>query len=100
VSEPIPVSIDPDLADLIPRYLESRREDVERITAALASGGWDTIRRLGHSMRGMGASYGFQRITDFGGAIEDAAPNQDRGAVEATLASLADYLQRVEPTYD
>lgn len=49
------VRVDPDLADLIPGFLESRRRDMGRIWEALARNDYETIRILGHSMEGEAA---------------------------------------------
>lgn len=49
------VRVDPDLADLIPGFLENRRRDMGRIWEALARNDYETIRILGHSMEGEAA---------------------------------------------
>ncbi len=100
MSDRIRVDIDPDIADLVPGFLENRRLDVERLRAALASEDFAKIRLLGHSMKGAGGGYGFDAITDYGDALERAALAQDRVTIESTLRALADYLTRVEPVFD
>lgn len=100
MSDRIKVNIDPDLEDLIPGFLNNRRNDVEQIRSSLRSGDYVKIRLLGHSMKGAGGGYGFDPITDYGGDIEQAALAQDDAAIEASLARLADYLARVEPVFD
>jgi HPt (histidine-containing phosphotransfer) domain-containing protein len=93
------VTIDPDLADLVPGYLANRRADLDHIGAALAASDFATVRRLGHSMRGTGGGYGFDEITRLGGLIEDAAMATDADAVRALLSELAHYLAAVEVDY-
>jgi len=44
---------------------------------ALARGEFEIVERLGHSMRGSGAGFGFQGITDIGAALERAAVSAD-----------------------
>ena len=100
MSDRIRVNIDPDLEDLIPGFLNNRRNDVEQIRASLRTGDYATIRLLGHSMKGAGGGYGFDPITEYGGEMEQAALQQDVAAIEASLARLADYLARVEPVFD
>ncbi len=51
-------------------------------------------------MKGAGGGYGFDPITDFGAALEQAALREDVVTIEHTLAGLADYLARVEPVFD
>lgn len=100
MSEKIRVSIDPDLEDLIPGFLNNRRNDVVQIRASLLTGDYTKIRLLGHSMKGAGGGYGFDPITDYGGEIEQAALKQDEATVEAYVSRLEDYLARVEPVFD
>ncbi|MGE3774055.1 MAG: Hpt domain-containing protein [Gammaproteobacteria bacterium] len=100
MSDRIRVNIDPDIEDLIPGFLNNRRKDVEQIRAALAGRDFATIRLLGHSMKGAGGGYGFDPITDYGAALEQAALREDVAAIDAALAALADYLARVEPVFD
>ena len=100
MSEKIRVSIDPDLEDLIPGFLNNRRNDVVQIRASLLTGDYTKIRLLGHSMKGAGGGYGFDPITDYGGEIEQAALKQDAATVEVFVSRLEDYLARVEPVFD
>ena len=45
---PLRISIDPDLRDLIPGFLQNRRQDIQTLQEALTIGNFDTIRTLGH----------------------------------------------------
>jgi len=97
VSEKIIVNIDPDLEDLIPGFLDNRAKDVVSINDMLDKGDFDSIRILGHSMKGAGGGYGFDEITEIGDKIEIAAVAADAAVIREANARLADYLERVEP---
>ena len=92
----IVVYVDPDLADLIPGYLENRRRDVQEIERLLLEDDLQEILRLGHSMKGSGGGYGFEGITLIGGEIEEAARRGDKDAVSTLKERLAGYLSRVK----
>lgn len=96
MTDRIPVIIDPDLADLVPGFLNNRRRDVEKLTALLEAGNFIDIRMIGHSMKGAGGGYGFDPITDIGAAIERAALASDSQSIAQGIAQLADYLARVD----
>ncbi len=96
----ITVKIDRDLEDLIPGYLERRQEDVSAIRDACDAGDFDKIKILGHSMKGSGGGYGFDRITEIGRMIEESAKNQDAAAILVHAGDLADYVSRVEIVYE
>lgn len=98
--DPIPVTVDADLKDLIPGFLERRREDVSKLRAALDAPDLETLRVTGHSMKGTGGGYGFEGLSEIGAAIEVAAKSGDLDAVRTEVDRLVDYLARVEIRYD
>ncbi len=98
--EKIRILADPDIADLIPGFLDNRRKDIVAMQAALERSDFETVRVLGHSMKGAGGGYGFDAITDIGAALEQAAKGKDPGAVSKGLRDLSSYLDRVEVVGD
>lgn len=97
--EKIVVQVDADLEDLIPGYLENRRQDADAILRALENQDFETIRILGHTMKGTGGGYGFDVITEMGRALEEAAKSGDAPAIRQGVAALLDYLQAVEVVF-
>ncbi len=93
---PITVAVDVDIIDLIPGYLENRWGDVHTIRSALQDGDFETIRRLGHSMKGSGGGYGLDPVTDMGSGLEEAAKAEDADAAWQWLEKLEGFLQRVK----
>ena len=94
------VKVDPDLADLIPGFLDNRRKDITGMRDALDHGDFETVRILGHSMNGAGGGYGFDAITDIGAALEQAAKGKNAGEIRKGLQDLSSYLDRVEVVHD
>lgn len=95
----ITVHIDPDLEELIPGFLERRRDDIESIKNAIENGDFETIRILGHSMKGSGGGYGFDGITDIGQALETAAKENNGRQIKRTIDDLIAYLEKVVIVY-
>lgn len=100
IQEPIRIRVDPELASLIPGFLENRRKDVILLVEAVHRGDFETARILGHSMKGSGGGYGFDGITDIGGDIEVAAKDSDSIAIRTHVDALTLYLARVEIVSD
>jgi HPt (histidine-containing phosphotransfer) domain-containing protein len=90
------VRANPIIADLIPGFLQGRRQDVIAILDALDRGDFAAVESLGHGMKGAGGSWGFQAITDIGEALERAAERADTDASRKWVAELSGYLDRVE----
>jgi len=99
-TEKIIVIIDEDLEDLIPGYMDNRRSDIKNIEAALLSNDLETIRILGHSMKGSGGGYGFDPITDIGAALEQAAKDANNEEIQVQTKALADYIENIEVVYE
>ena len=93
------VCIDPDLEDLIPLFLKKRREDIAQITKHLENLGprsMEEICKLGHSMKGSGGSYGFDKISRIGEAIENAARKNDDKEIKKLNNALSRYISMVK----
>lgn len=96
----IRVVVESYLEDLIPRYLENRRADVEAIGKAVEEGDLESARAIGHQMKGSGGGYGFPELTEIGFAIESAAKAGESGTVGELNHRLADYLSRLVIEYE
>ena len=94
------VTVTKDLADLIPVFLSNRRKEIETLRVALAAADFEQLRQLGHRMKGVGNSYGFNLVSTLGKYIEDGARSGDRASLEARIAEYADYLSKVQITYE
>ena len=99
-AQPIVVTVAKDLEDLIPTFMKNRTTEVETLRAALAAGDLEQMRQLGHRMKGVGNSYGFEKVSTLGKQIEDGAKAGDRAGLEARIAEYTDYLARVQIVYE
>lgn len=100
MSDKLIVSVDAQIAALVPRFLANRAADVGKIRAALASADFEAIRAAAHAMKGAGGGYGFAEISRLGGALEEGAMQRDAAAITGLVARLEDYLGRVEIKFD
>jgi len=97
---PVRVRVDSALAELVPGFLENRRRDVEAIAAALALADYENVRIMGHNMKGSGAGYGLNRITEIGASLEQAAGRREPEEIRARAAELARYLDGLHVEYE
>ncbi len=93
------VRVEQGMEDVVPGYLEKRRKDVLKYRQALADQDFDTLRMMGHKMKGTGAGYGFAELTEIGSAIEEAALRKDAATVAAGVDRLAWYAGNVKLDY-
>jgi len=93
------VTLAREFEDLIPGYLANRGRELEALHAACAAADFAALQRIGHRMKGAGASYGFARISEFGRAIENGARRSDIAAIASGIQAYAQYLSRVRVNY-
>lgn len=98
-NEKIIVRVDPDLEELIPGFLQRRHEDIVAIADALKKDDYETVRILGHSMKGSGGGYGFDAISNIGRIIEQAAKDKNLAEIQKQAHELSTYLGRIEIRY-
>ena len=92
----ISIRVDPEIASLIPGFLANRHKDVVLLLDAVDQDDFETVRILGHSMKGSGGGYGFDGITDIGAEIETAAKRNDPVAIRSQVKALSRYLACVD----
>ena len=96
----IVIRADPEIADLIPKFLENRLKDIIVIREALEREDFETVRNLGHMMKGAGGGYGFLGITEIGKGLEEAAKAGNAQEIGKSLEALCAYMNSVEVVYD
>ena len=94
------VQVDARLRDVLPRYLERRRADVAALMEAVALEQYESAATIGHRMKGSGAGYGLDRLTDIGAAIEEAATEKDAVRIATESRKLAEFLDTVSLRYE
>jgi len=99
-AEKIIVHVDPELEDLIPDFLGNRHKDIETLQEALAKGDYETIQKLGHTMKGIGGGYGFDSITDIGAALENVAKDKNNEEIRKLVGELLHYLERAGVVFE
>ena len=86
------MNLPPGLAQFIPGYLASRRDECREMIRLLAASDFENLALLGHNIKGSGASFGFPEISRIGVALQDSAEQSDTVATGALLRELEHYL--------
>jgi signal transduction histidine kinase/DNA-binding response OmpR family regulator/HPt (histidine-containing phosphotransfer) domain-containing protein len=95
VSEPIFVSIDPDFRHIAGQFVRFVYDSVSSMEKALEKKDLDTVRMLGHRMKGEGGALGFAPVSDLGKYLQDSAVSGDMITLSKALISLKNYISRV-----
>jgi HPt (histidine-containing phosphotransfer) domain-containing protein len=90
------VEVDEELSDLIPGFLARKRDEANAILDAAQRDDYTVISRLAHRIKGEGGSYGFEKMTEIGRALEDAAKLRNDVSVTHAANELLDYLEHLD----
>ena len=96
----ITVKIDPDLEELIPGFLENRRQDIIKLNQAHDTGDLETLHIIGHNLKGSGGGYGFDEMSRLGAEIENAAKQNDLQSIRGLINALDQYLSRIDTVFE
>lgn len=94
------VVIDKDFEDLIPTFLNGRREDIEYIKKHLEESDFETLGYIGHKIKGAGYNYGFDVIGLIGETIEKSSKREDTNEINNQLHKLESYIRNIKITYE
>ena len=90
------VQPDPDLADLIPDFLNNRRRDMTDINTAISRSDFEFIRRSAHTLKGICRPYGFIYLETLSKRLEVAGQDESLAEIKNVAAEMAEYLDRVQ----
>ena len=91
---------DPDLEDLIPSFMQNRRNELQDIDAAVARGDFDAIRRIAHTWKGICRPYGFVHLETLSRNLEVAGENESATEAQGIASEIRVFLDNVRIVYD
>ena len=89
------VYVDKDFEDLIPEFFEDVRKDILFMEESLNNGDYETVRQLGHSIKGAGGAYGFDHVSEIAKSVEKAAKNGCSDDIRKYLGRLSDHMGNI-----
>ena len=90
------VIVDPDIQDLVPRFLETQQQNAKLVPELVNQHDFESVRRIGHNMKGTGEGYGFEISSAQGASLEQAASRTQADEVKRVANELAAYLAEVQ----
>jgi HPt (histidine-containing phosphotransfer) domain-containing protein len=89
------VTVDAEMAELIPPFLDNTRQEIIELAAAVASADREGVRRMGHRIKGACLCYGFDEMGMVAADIESAA---ESGVDMALIGDQHDRLKTLLET--
>ncbi len=88
--------VPPELEELVPWFVGNMRQNLEQMEQSIQKGDLETVRAIGHDMKGVGKSYGFDGISDIGKMLENAVIEKNTEEICRGLEHFAVYIENVE----
>lgn len=88
------------LRPLAPLFIKTTFDNARRMRAGLAQEDYETVRRLGHSLKGAARTYGLMDLGERGYGLEKAASDKDAGRLAVLLDELDDALSRTRVYFE
>ena len=91
---------DPDLQDLIPSFMDNRRNELVEIENAIERGDFESLRRFAHTWKGICRPYGFLQLEILSRSLEGAAERENQQETRELAALIRRHLDQVQIVYD
>jgi HPt (histidine-containing phosphotransfer) domain-containing protein len=85
-----------ELRDIVPKFLENQRNDIDEVLRAIENKDFQTIARIGHAMKGYSRPYGFLFLEKMGKDLERAAKEKDKQGVLECCQSIFQFLDKLD----
>ncbi len=91
-------SVPDELRSLIPGYMGRRDQDITEMKGLVHNGDLEAIARIAHKLKGNGASYGFDRLTEIGEQLMRACASHNSNDVSKLIAELEEEVHAIKQT--
>lgn len=99
MNKKIQIKIDPDIADLIPQFIENRHNDLHSLSEIIDASNFEAIAQLAHKIKGSAGGYGFDGLSAIAAKMEVAAKQSNLEEAKSLLVQAQEYLNSVEIIY-
>lgn len=90
------VKVDPEIKEIIPEFLERRRNDVLKLREFLNSREFHNLQMMGHRLKSNSAGYGCFHLGTLGGRLENAALAESIEKAISAVDEIEDFLTNVQ----
>ena len=88
-----------DVEDLIPTFLNNRRNELNTLREALERQNFEQLTYVGNRMIGCGIPYGFDRVSYLGQHISQGAQAKNTELLAYTIAEYETFLSNLHVSF-
>jgi len=100
MSSKIIVTIDSDLKEIVPTFLENRNKDLIQIEDFLTQSNWESIESIAHKLAGNAGSYGFNELGEIGANLEEACKSANVTSIHDYCTKYQDYMENLQVEFN
>lgn len=93
------VEIDEELEDIVPGFLENRRNDIVKLLSFYEERNYEELERIGHKVSGSAGGYGFHELGKIAKSIEVNAPKSNDDTLGQLISEFKSYVENLEIKY-
>jgi len=92
---PYTVEVDADLEELIPSFLESKKEELRQLKIKLDANDYEPVRQISHKLKGAFNMYGFRFLSDACATMEAVSPRGERVKIQEQLDAIDHFMENM-----
>ena len=96
IQEKVSYDIPPELQAVIPGYLERRDQDITQLKAANAQHDFLAMGKIAHKLKGNGASYGFEYLTEIGRHLMAACETKNQLEIDQLIFAFETEVKKIK----
>jgi len=92
---PYTVEVDADVEELIPPFLESKKEELRQLKLKLDANDYEPVRQISHKLKGAFNMYGFRFLSDACATMEAVSPRGERDTIQEQLDAIDHFMENM-----
>lgn len=90
------IQIDKDIAELIPPFLQNRKNEIQAINALINQKNFKEIKNIAHQFKGASNMYGFHELGKLAQNIEEASLSLNDKEIKKNIDKADIFLKKVK----
>ncbi len=80
---------------ILGRYIEHRKRDFQQCLYSLKRHQYKNIEKVGHQLKGNGATFGHPELSSIGKKLEEAAQEKDIDNLKESMKEFSDWVKNL-----
>jgi HPt (histidine-containing phosphotransfer) domain-containing protein len=87
------VSVEPEISELVPMFLEARVKDVSKLESLAETSNFEEMARICHTIKGIARPYGFPSLEEMAQELEIECKNKNPERAVELLHRMQEFVE-------